>query len=75
MVGTLEKVFDWIVGGVGAFTVILVRPVQEWNALSLILVTRSGIVILVRPVQPLNVPCPMLVTPSGMVMLVRLMQL
>ena len=34
--------------------VILVNPVQLWNAFLLMLVTLSGIVMLVKPVQPEN---------------------
>ena len=52
----------------------LVRPVQSWNAESPMHVTLSGMVILVKPEQPWKADSPMLVMLLGMVILVKLEQ-
>ena len=54
--------------------VILVKPVQSENAITLIHFTPLGMVILVKPVQSPNAYSPIIVTLSGMVILVKLVQ-
>ena len=51
--------------------VMLVKPVQFWNARSPMLVTDEGMVMLVKPVQPVNAWLPMLVTDEGMVVVLQ----
>ena len=54
--------------------VMLVNPLQPWNAQSPMLVTLFGMVMLGSPSQSENAELPMLVTLFGMVMLVSSVQ-
>ena len=49
--------------------VILVRPLQCWNAYSPMVVAELGISTLVSPLQPANAHLPMVITEFGIMML------
>ena len=64
-----------IEGGIGAFIIIVIRPVQSLKAATFMLATPSGKVIEDRLVHSRKAEPPMLVTPSGRVTEDRLLQL